>query len=128
MIEYLYIPIILLLYLKTWRYNKNVDDPVPREGYLYELPRKVPYQWYDKRRPLSWVITNLAIYISVCSYIHITWNWQVAVLYACSPLNVWQVAWGRTGSYYSACSLLILATHYWLVNGYELIQMIRILA
>lgn len=107
MIELLYIPIILFLYLRTWRYYYLIDDPVPRDGYLYELPRKVGPEWYDRRRPLLATVTNIGVFMASCGYIHYLFGWKAALLYAVMPLNVSGVAW-NTGNYYMSSVLLVL--------------------
>lgn len=116
MIEYLYIPIILFLYYRTWRYNYLIDDPVPRDGYLYQLSKKVPYVWYDRRRPMLATVTNIGVFMAVCGYIHLLFGWKAALLYAVFPLNVSGVAW-VTGNYYISTALLVLASWFWLKVG-----------
>lgn len=122
MIEFLYIPIILILYLRTWNYRYLIDCPVPRDGYMYVITEgKETTKWrgltinrgkefYEQRKPLHQTVVNIGTFIGVCGYIHYLWGWQPALLYAVFPLNVSSVAWGRTGSYYSATVLLILAS------------------
>lgn len=100
--------IILVLYHKQTKYDRLIDDPVPRDGYLYELPRKVKHTWYDQRRSLTSVLTNIMTFIAVCGYIHILFGWKAALLYAVFPLNVCGVAW-ITGNYYMSTVLLTLA-------------------
>ena len=111
------IGIILLLYWRTWKYYKLIDDPVPREGYLVELPRQVPYSFYDERKPILWTATNIITFIGVCSYIYLVWGWKASLLYAVFPLNICGVAWGRTGNYYMTTSLFVVMTHYFLTHG-----------
>src|SRR3972149_2339445 len=99
MVEYLYIPVILFLYLRTWRYNYLIDDPVPRDGYLYSLSVKVPHTWYDRRRTVMATVTNIGVFISSCAYVHLLFGWKAALLFAVFPLNVVGTAW-ITGNYY----------------------------
>lgn len=108
MVEFLYIPIILYLYLRQYKYNLLIDDPVPRNGYLYELPRKPHYSFYDKKRSLLATFTNVGTFMAVCGYLHYLFGWQVALMYAVFPLNVSGVAW-NTGNYYMSTVLLCLA-------------------
>jgi len=110
MIEYIYIPIILLLYIRQYKFCQAIDDPVPREGYLVEFPRKVDPSYYDKRKPLLWTITNITVFIFTCIAIHLLFDWRVALLYAVHPCNTQSVVWGRTGNYYmSTCLLTLMA-------------------
>jgi len=104
-----YILLILFIYYRQWKYRLLIDDPVPRDGYLYELPREVEYTWYDKRRSLTSVVTNVVTMVATCGYIHLLWGWQAAVLFAVFPLNVSGVAW-NTGNYYMSTVLLCLAS------------------
>src|SRR3990167_8904264 len=119
MVEYLYIPLILFLYWRTYRFSFLIDDPVPRDGYLYSLSKKVPYKWYDRRRPLMATVTNVGVYTAVCGYIHLLFGWKAAVLFAVFPLNVSGVAW-VTGNYYMSTVLLVLAAWHWLAQGVPL--------
>lgn len=51
MIEFLYIPIILLLYFRTVGYCLLIDDNVPRDGYLYVVTEENPkIEFYQQRR------------------------------------------------------------------------------
>ena len=112
MIEYIYIPLILIIYFRTWRYNKLIDDPVPRNGYLYEGPRKVHPSFYDQRRGWIAMITNVGVFMASCGYIHLIWGWKAALLFALMPTNVGSVSW-NTGNYYQSTVLLLLSsTHF----------------
>ena len=108
MIEFLYIPIILFLYYRQYKFKMLIDDPVPRDGYLYELPRKPHFSFYDKKRPLMATLCNIGTFMAVCGYLHHLFGWQVALMYAVFPLNVSGVAW-NTGNYYMSTVLLVLA-------------------
>ena len=116
MIEFIYIPIILILYLRTWKYNVLIDDPVKRDGYMYIITyKKTDPRLYEVRRSLLATFTNIGVYISVCSYIHYLWGWKAAVLFSLFPLNVSGVAW-TTGNYYMSTVLLVLSTYLLQIN------------
>ncbi len=123
MIAFLYIPLILLLYFRTWKYKFLIDDPVPRDGVGYVITEGKETSefkgmtivrdrtFYEKQRPIFQTVVNIGVFIAVCGYIHYFWGWKSALLYALFPLNVSGVAWGRTGNYYMSACLMILATH-----------------
>ena len=125
LIEFLYIPIILLLYWRTHKYNYLIDDPIPRDGYMYMIvgtdtdpcTKEEKLSWYDRKRSLLCTVTNVGVFMTVCSYIHYLWGWQAALLYAVFPLNVSGVAWGRTGNYYMTTTLLVLSAHMLIAQG-----------
>jgi tetratricopeptide (TPR) repeat protein len=108
--------LVLGLYFKTYKYKNLIDDPVPRDGYLYEGPRKVSPSFYETRRPLLATITNIAVFMVSSLYIYLLWGFKAAVLFAVFPLNVFSAAW-TTGNYYASTVLLILASHYHLLMG-----------
>jgi len=112
LIEFLLITaVILLLYGRTWDYCKLIDDPVPREGYLWEGPRKPHYSFYDeKRQPMAFV-TNIGVHIATCLAIQLCFGWQVALLFAVIPTNVSGVAWS-TGNYYMTTVLFVVTAYY----------------
>jgi len=118
MIEFIYIPIILLLYYRTYRYRYLIDDPVPRDGYMYvatnssvsQEEKNEKKKFYENVRVPMATITNIGVFIITCSYIHYLWGWKAALLFAVFPLNVSGVAW-VTGNYYMTTALLVLATH-----------------
>lgn len=87
-----------------------IDDPVPRGGYLYEMPRSETHEWYDRER--GWVasVVNTVVYMCVCGYVHYLFGWKAAVMYAVYPLNVSGGAWS-TGNYYMSTVLLCLAAY-----------------
>ena len=126
MIEYIYIPLILILYARQWKFQLKIDDPVKRDGYLYEGPQKVKPEFYKQTQPLMATITNIGVYMAVCGYIHYLFGWKVALLYALIPTNVGSAAW-VTGNYYASTTLLVLAATMFLTKGAELIQMIGVI-
>jgi len=116
MIEFIYIPVILLLYLRTYKYLNLIDDFVPRSGVLLVLgERPDSYTFYDTKRPIFATVTNIGVFIAVCGYIHITWGFWPAMLFAVLPTNVCGVAW-TTGNYYMSTVLLNLAAHYYIIT------------
>lgn len=111
--EYIYIPIILLLYARTWNYKNLIDDPIPRAGYLWDItsPKdRVHFSFYDKDRSPMYTVTNIGIYIAVCVAIHACFGWKIALLYAVMPTNVSGVAWA-TGNYYMTTMLFIMVAY-----------------
>ena len=124
MIEYIYIPIILLLYLRTWKYFQLIDDFVPRGGYLLILGDKPKHpSFYDKRRPIMATVTNIGIFTATCFVIHHLWGWKAALLYAVFPLNVSGVAWS-TGNYYMSTVFLILTSYFFFFH-FEVLPIIH---
>lgn len=116
MIEFVYIPIILLLYVRTFRFSCLIDDHVPRGGYLLNLTEKPDhYTYYDQRRSILATVTNIGVFMASCLGVHLNFGWQAALLYAVFPLNVCGVAW-TTGNYYQSTVLLILTCYYFVTH------------
>ena len=117
MIEYLYIPLILLLYVRTWKYKMLIDDHVPRNGMLLNLTER-PEHWsfYEKQRPLLATVTNIGVFIFSCVAIHALFGWKVALLYAVMPSQVSGTAW-NTGNYYQTTAFLVLVSYYFASMG-----------
>lgn len=109
----IYLLVIVILYWRVYGYRKLIDDAVPRDGYLYEGPRRVDPGFYQEGRGLVAFLTNLGVFMGVCGYIDHMWGWRAALLYAVYPMNVVGVAW-VTGNYYMSTVLLVLASHYFL--------------
>lgn len=115
----LYTSIILILYSRTYKYYKLIDDPVPREQYLWFIPeKKTPAEFYNTKRSPMYTITNIGVYIATCLAIHLTFGWQTALLYAVMPTNVSGVAWA-TGNYYMT-AVLFVTTAYYFATHYTL--------
>ncbi len=113
--------VILFLYLRTYKYNWNIDDHVPRSGmYVTVPPPQVPIingvRFDEMRRSKLAVFTNIGTYILVCSLINYMWGFKVAMLYAVMPTNVSGIAWGRTGNYYTSTCFLVLTAYYFLTT------------
>ena len=120
MIEYIYIPVILILYLRTYKFYKKIDDPVPRDGYMYVITTgKADPRVYDEKHSYMATFTNIGVFIATCGYLHCLWGWETALLFAVIPLNVSGVAW-ITGNYYMSTVLLTLATHMILIKCPEM--------
>lgn len=129
LIEYIYIPLIIILYIRTWKYKILIDDPVPRDGYMYVITKgyeetefngktiKRTKEAYEKRRSIMATVTNIGVFLVVCGYIHYFWGWKAALLFALFPLNVSGVAW-ITGNYYISSVLLVLAAHLFIKLGF----------
>lgn len=114
MIEYLYIPVILLLYGRQYKYHILIDDPVTRDQCpWYFNPKKLPPEVYEKRKSLLSVITNVGVFIACCGYIHALWGWPAALLFSVFPLNCSGAVW-NTGNYYMSSCLLILSAYFFL--------------
>jgi len=103
--------VILLLYARTYKYHRLIDDPVPRDGYLYEGPRRPDPSFYDVRKSTMASVTNIGVFAAACLMINHIWGWPAALLFAVFPLNVFGVAW-NTGNYYMSTALLVLAAHW----------------
>lgn len=116
MLEFIYIPVILLLYFRTWKYNYLTDDFVPRSGFLLVLGDKPKdNSFYETRRPVMATVTNIGVFMATCGYIHLIWGPWPALLFAVLPTNVCGVAW-NTGNYYMSTVLLNLAAHYYVMT------------
>jgi len=117
MIEFLGITaVILILYGRTYKYNKLIDDPVPREGYLWTLTeKKVDYKFYDEKRSLLATFTNIGTTIATCLAIQMCWGWQAALLYAILPTNVSATSW-TTGNYYQTTVLFVVTAYYFFIQ------------
>jgi len=112
----LIVALILILYLRTYKYNNLIDDFVPRSGVLLVLGEKPEhYSFYDKQRPLLATITNVGVFIAACIYIYIIWGFIPALLFAVMPTNVCGVAW-TTGNYYMSTVLLTLCAHWFTIT------------
>lgn len=112
MIEFLYIPLALILYARQYKYHILIDDPVRRDDCPHVVPTdKVPAQTYQKRKSLLAVATNLVVFLACCGYVQLLWGWPAALLFAVFPLNVCGAVW-NTGNYYQSTVLLVLTTHY----------------
>ena len=117
LIEYLYLPVILILYLRTIKYCNLVDDFVGRRGYLINLSER-PSHWsfYDKIKPRLQAIMNIAMFIAACVVVHQIFGWKAALLYSVFPLNVSGVAW-TTGSVLYMTAAFLVFTSYFLFSG-----------
>jgi len=107
--------IILLLYLRTYKYKYLIDDHVERNGmYTVIPPPPVPFidgkRYDDNQRSYLTTFTNLTVYMLVCLMINYLWGWKVALIYCVLPTNVSGVAW-KTGNYYMTTVFLILGSY-----------------
>lgn len=113
MLEFLGISaLIIILYNRTYKYYKMIDDPVPRENYLWVIPtiQESP-TFYDTKRSIMYTVTNIGTFIATCLAIQMCFGWKVALLYAVMPTNVGGVAWA-TGNYYMTTVLLVMTAYY----------------
>ena len=111
---------IWILYSRTWlgkrRHYYIIDDNVRRWGYLYQVPiQSPPPTWYSTQ-PHPWrhfflILTHcLNIWV-----IHLLFGWQVAALFAFSPISVNGTAW-ITGGYYAVTMFLSLTAYYFIYS------------
>ena len=109
---------IFALNARTWL-GKNrsyyiIDDNVRRWGYLYCVPTTSPSpEWYSTK-PHPWRHLFLSITHALNVWvIHELFGWQVAALFAFSPLSVNSTAW-ITGGYYAVTMFLTLTAIYFI--------------
>ena len=114
MLEFIYIPIILILYLRTYKYCNIVDDSCcPTEKYylwITDYPRP-PKEFYDQKRPKKRVTGSIFMLILTCLTIHLTFGWKVALLYCVFPVCVCGTAW-LTGWLYQYSTFQIVTAYY----------------
>ena len=111
---------VWILYSRTWlgknRHYHIIDDNVRRWGYLYDIPNtSPPPQWYSSQ-PHPWRHFFLILTHSLNVWvIYLLWGWQVAALFAFSPISVNGTAW-ITGGYYAVTMFLSLTAFYFVTN------------
>ena len=111
------VALILILYGRTYKYNRLIDDTLPRETYLWTATaKKVHYRWYDQRRSRLATFTNIGTYVGVLLSLYMCFGWRVSLLYGLMPTNVSGVAWS-TGNYYMTTVLFICTGFYFLSHG-----------
>ena len=111
---------IFVLYLRTWfgkdRHYYIIDDNVRRWGYLYDVPVSSPPPDFYAKRPHPWrhffLVFTHCLNVWVISEL---FGWQVAMLFAFSPLSVNGTAW-ITGGYYAVTMFLTLTAYYFVVT------------
>lgn len=111
---------VWLLYSRTWlgknRHYHIIDDNVRRWGYLYDIPQTSPPPSFYSSKPHPWrhfflILTHcLNIWV-----IDLLWGWQVAALFAFSPISVNGTAW-ITGGYYAVTMFLTLTAWYFVTQ------------
>lgn len=109
-----------ILYSRTWLGKKRhyyiIDDNVRRWGYLYDVPITSPLPSWYSTQPHPWRHFFLILTHSLNIWIiHVMFGWQVAALFAFSPISVNGTAW-ITGGYYAVTTFLSLTSFYFLVN------------
>lgn len=116
MIEFIYIPIYLFLYLRTFKYKILIDDNTDRKDYLWmsKQPKWNP-ETYKKVRDKKKTLEGIFISLSVLGCLHYLFGWKVALMYAVFPLNVSGFAWQTGNRLYMTSTLLILATHIFVI-------------
>ena len=100
---------VWILYSRTWigenRHSYIIDDNVRRWGYLYEVPMTSPHPSFYSSKPHPWRFFFLILTHSLnVIVIHILFGWQVAALFALSPISVNGTAWITGGYYAELCS------------------------
>lgn len=111
---------IWLLYSRTWlgkrRHHHIIDDNVRRWGYLYEVPITSPPVSFYSSQPHPWRHFFLILTHSLNVWvIHMLFGWQVAAMFAFSPLSVNGTAW-ITGGYYAVTMFLSLTSYYFIIS------------
>src|SRR3990167_954397 len=119
---------IWVLYLRTWcgpnRHYHIIYDNVRRWGYLYQIPVTSPEPSFYSSRPHPWrqfflvFVHSLNIWV-----IHEIFGWQVALLFAVSPISVNGTAW-ITGGYYAVTMFLTLSAVYFIINFQNIFGMV----
>jgi tetratricopeptide (TPR) repeat protein len=111
---------IWILYSRTWigknRHYHIIDDNVRRWGYLYDVPQTSPPPEFYSTKPHPWRHFFLILTHSLNVWvIHSLFGWQVAALFAFSPISVNGTAW-ITGGYYAVTMFLSLTSYFFLVT------------
>lgn len=111
---------IWVLYSRIWlgknRHYYIIDDNVRRWGYLYVVPMSSPPPVWYSTQPHPWrhffliLIHSLNVWV-----IHMLFGWQVAALFAFSPISVNGTAW-ITGGYYAVTMFLSLTAFYFIYS------------
>jgi len=106
----------LLLYLKIYKYNYCIDDICKRHHYLTTMTGDIDDKnYYNQRRSTFDTVTNIGVFIATIWYVYLIFGFWPAILFTVFPLNVGSVAWKSGGMYMETC-LLIVATHYFVIN------------
>ena len=116
---------VFVLYLRTWcgknRHYYIIDDNVRRWGYLYVIPQTSPPPEFYATRPHPWRHFFLVLTHSLNVWvINLLFGWQVAALFAFSPISVNGTAW-ITGGYYGVTMFLSLVSYYFITTFPNLI-------
>jgi len=111
---------VWILYSRTWlgknRHYHIIDDNVRRWGYLYCIPTTSPPASFYSSKPHPWRHFFLIFMHSMCvCVIHMLFGWQVAALFAFSPISVNGTAW-ITGGYYAVTMFLSLTAYYFVTS------------
>jgi len=113
--ELLLILIILLaLYGRTWNYKNLIDDCTPRDKAPWYTV-EVDYHFYDKKRPIMYVVTNITVFYFACVAMYLNFGFYPALLYAVIPTNTQAGTW-QVGSFYMTTTLFLLTGYYYMTH------------
>ena len=111
---------VFVLYARTWigkdRHYYIIDDNVRRWGYLYDIPQSSPPADFYSTKPHPW--RHFFLSFTHCLNVWVIYElfgWQVAALFAFSPISVNGTAW-ITGGYYAVTMFLTLTSYYFITN------------
>ena len=109
---FLIIGLVVLLYMRTLKYNYLIDDNVKRDGYMYEVPLTAPPpDMYNTRPSMVYRCFMIGMHCVNTWIIYMLWGWCPALLYGVHPMGVWGTAW-VTGNYYATTAYFCLISYY----------------
>ena len=103
---------VVVLYLRTIRYNYVIDDSVKRSGYYVEAPLGAPPEkLYSSRPSVSYRLFMIGMHCVNTTVIYLLWGWVPAAIFAFHPIGAWGTAW-VTGNYYATTLYFMLIGYY----------------
>lgn len=108
--------LIVILYARTFRYKRLIDDAVPMSGYLYNVPQSSPApSFFLETTPWWHRVLAIGLHMMNTWLVYLLLGGKAALLFAVFPVSVNNVAW-ITGSYYSCTTMLTLISFYFLTH------------